>query len=252
MNVYALVVSVAIVGVYVWQDGIMGCADGDRYISGQDQPSPFHRRFHAWPRYVLQAATYASLLMLGVMMGTPTKAALLLALPGAWFIATHPTCVDAPCVLLAWLSSLVAHSNPALSVALACGSGFVHERGPVFASLYALSPWPLLGLVCVGWWRKPISSGPGMWTTIKGTRPYQDLLDGKILLVGLRGLLPIAAYDGMPVRAWLSLAVAFASRVIGTDTCRFLFWAAPPMVADARDVPMWYLALHIVTFRRAI
>lgn len=261
MSLYlAAVASVAMVALFLWQDGILQCSDGDRYTSGKPQPSPFNRRFCGWQRKVLIPLSIGCLVALGTLMGTPTKALLLLSLPGAWFIATHPTCVDAPCMLLAWLSSMFVHTNFQLSIALACASGFIHERGPVFAAVYSLSPIPLLGLFCVGWWRKAEVDDPdpvklvshGAWAAIKAHKPYQDFLDGKVLLVGLRGLLPLAVYDGMPARSWLSLAVAVGSRVLGTDTCRFLFWAAPPIVADARDVPMWYLALHLVTFRRSI
>jgi hypothetical protein len=72
------------------------------------------------------------------------------------------------------------------------------------------------------------------------------------LVWGLRALVPAAMVYGCSPRAWLALAVAFASRLVGTDTGRFLFWAAPPLLADTPDLPMWVVAAHVLTFRRMI
>jgi hypothetical protein len=240
------------------QDGVLECNDGDRYTSGKGQPHPFHRRFTHWPKRVLQATNYLSLLGLGYWCGDWKKALLLLTLPGAWFIATHPTVVDGPLMLLALLSAHYAPTNPLLSVSLSLVAGIIHERGPVFAAVYAFHPLPLLGLLGVQWWRKPPARdkdtlvGLGTLAAIKVHRSYQDLLDGKIVLVGLRGLLPLSVYYGTSPRALLAFLVAYGSRLIGTDTCRFLFWAAPPLVSELPDLPAWVILVHVVTFRRAI
>ncbi len=264
----ALVASVACIGVHVFSDGVSRCNDGDRYTSGAAQPSPFHRRFCGWNKWVLQTLTFISLLGLGLCMGSWWKAVLLLTLPGAWFIAHHPTCTDAITMLLAWCAALLLPTHPYVAVLLSCMAGFIHERGPAFAALYAVAlgvSWPaallLLGWVATGWWRKPSNPdhdklvGMGTWGAIKAHRPYVDLLDGRALGYGLRATIPLACVWLTEPRAWLALAVAFGSRILGTDTCRYLFWAAPPLIA-LTNAPSWVvlpaLAVHLVTFKRAI
>lgn len=245
------------VAAFVWQDGVMNCNDGNRYISGTAQPSPFHRRWCGWPALPLKALSLASLLAMGVLMGTWQRALLFMALPGAWFIATHPTTVDGPAMLLAWVASLLMPTHPYVAVLLSCVAGFIHERGPVFAAVYAMNPLLLIGLVAVGWWRTPAKRdsdplvGLGLWDVMRAHRPYQDLLDPMILRTV--GILPLMALGyGCSLRAWMALALAFGSRVVGTDTGRFLFWAAPALIVDVGDFPLWVLGIHLAVFRRAI
>lgn len=254
-----LLAALAPVALFSWNDGLNRCNDGDRYTSGTAQPSPFHRRFCGWNAYVLGALSLASLLTLGMLMGTWQKALLLLTLPGAWFCVIHPTTTDGPCMLLAWLSSLLMPSHPFFAVLLSCVAGFIHERGPVFAAVYAMHPLPLVGLACVGWWRKArgadgdILVGLGLRDAIKAHKPYVDFLDWRVNLFSLRGLWLLVPYYGVSWRALLAVAVTFGSRIIGTDACRYAFWAAPVLVAELpSDVPAWMVALHVVFFRRAI
>lgn len=253
-----LLASVACVAVYLWQDGLHDCNDGRRYTSRTAQPYPFHRRFCGWPTRVLQASSLVCLVALGCAMGSWKGALLLLSLPGAWFIATHPTTVDAPAMALAWGSSLLLPSHPVAAVACAVLSGFIHERGPVFAALYAWHPLPLLGVVGVGWWRKAARPdndalvGHGFIASVRAHKPYNDFLDAKTTALALRGLVPIGAYLGLPAQAWIAMAIAWASRAVGTDFARFMFWSAPLVVAKLPDVPLWMVALHVMTFRRCI
>lgn len=256
--ILALLASLACVGTIAWQDGLHDSNDGNRYTSGKPQPAPFHRRWCGWNKRALQVASLASMVGLGVAMGDWKRAVLLLTLPGAWFCVTHPTTTDSVCMLLGWVGALLFPAHPFVSVGLSCMAGFVHERGPVFAALYAWHPLPLIGLACVGWWRKPAGRdhdqlvGLGLWAQAKAHRPYVDLLDGKMLGVGYRAALGVAAWWGCSPRAWVALLVAHGSRIMGTDTCRYLFWAAPPLIADSHEAPLWVLAVHLVSFRRAI
>lgn len=259
--VEALIAAIACVVVMLWQDGENPCADGNRYTSGKRQPSPFHRRFCSWPKRLLQACSLVSLVALGALMGSWKGAVLLLTLPGAWFLSTHLTCVDAPAMALALGGSLLFKEHPWVAVFMSCVAGFLHERGPVFAALYAWHPLPLIGLVCVGWWRKPAprrstdSERVGLDTlrgSIEAHRPYVDFLDWRVNVFGMRSVLPLAAWNGAPMSAWTALAVANASRIVGTDGCRFLFWGAPLLIRSMGDVPLWVVALHVVSFRRLI
>lgn len=251
-----LITTLVILSVVLWQDGINDCNDGVRYTSGKLQPSPFHRRFCHWPKRTLQWVSLLSMVGLGVSMRDPYRAAVLLTLPGAVFVATHPTCTDAPCMLLAWMSSTLIDIHPAIAVAMSCAAGVMHERGPVYAAVYSMSPWPLLGLAAVRWWARqaPCDADRLVGNTFIGSvrahKPYQDLLDPWTVVYGLRGSLGMAVYYGCSTRAWMSLALSFGSRIIGTDTCRFMFWAAPPLIADAHDPALWMVFAHVLTFRR--
>lgn len=258
---WAGLVSLVCVAMHLWQDGENRCNDGDRYTSGLPQPSPFHRRWCGWPRPILQLASLVSLVALGALMGTWKHALLFCTLPGFWFCAVHLTCVDAPAMLLAVSAACLAPSHPYAACLLSCLSGFVHERGPVFAALYSASPLLLVGLVAVGWWRAPVPvdrkdpfvAKQGLLDAIKAHRPYTDWLDWKLNALSLRGVLFMSAYYGAPPHAWLSLAVAWASRLVGTDGARFIFWGAPILIRTLpEDLPMWMVAAHAITFRRMI
>jgi hypothetical protein len=181
-----------------------------------------------------------------------------MALPGVWFASTHPTTVDAPAMLFAWLGSQLMPTHPVIGVLLSILGGFVHERAPVFCALYAWSPWPLLGLVASGWWRRPMPSddkhnGHGLLGAIRAHKVYTDWLDMRTHWLHLRGVWGALAWYGCPLRVWATVAVALGSRAVGTDGGRFLLWAAPAVIATVPgDVPLWALALHVATFRRIL
>jgi hypothetical protein len=260
----ALIVAL-IVALYAWQDGVQRCPDGDRYTSGKAQPAPFNRRFCSWPPRLLMVVTWVSLVALAAMLGGWKQSLLFATLPGVWFCAVHPTTVDAPAMLVAWLGASVAPTHPALSVVCSCLGAAIHERAPVFSALYAWSSVPLLGLcvaLCLGLLRKPVASdhplmGHGILASaLAHRRWYQsngmDLLGDGGLVWSLRGLPVMAAWLGADWRAWPALGVAFASRLIGTDTSRFLMWAAPALILRMPDPPLWMVAIHVATFRRVV
>lgn len=257
-------IGVVAVLVYVWQDGVNNCQDGVRYTSGTPQPSPFHRRFHWWPARLLMLVTWLSFVGIAMLLGTPSRAAMFMALPGVFMCSVMPTTVDGPSMVMAAASGALWSSSPALSITLSLAAGAIHERGPVFAALYAWSPWPLVGMLAVQWWATPASPdhrSPELadrlvghrstLATMLAHRPHVDLLNGGGLIWGLRGLPLWAAYAGAPLNAWVALGVAFASRLVGTDTARCLMWAAPAFLMHM-DPPWWVVALHVVTFRRVM
>lgn len=262
--ILAALATLAVMACYAWQDWHdfrpLDCNDGRRYCSGKPQPSPFHRRFCGWNKHVLTVVTLASMLALGTLMGDWKRALLLISLPGAWLITTHPTCVDAPAMLLAWVAGLLFPHHPYFAVALSCASGVIHERGPVFAALYAWHPLLLVGLVGVGWWRKAsqgadkdaFSGQRGLWGAVKAHKPYNDFLDWRVTFFSTRAVLPLAAYYGAPASAWATLAVAWGSRIVGTDFARFIFWAAPALIVALPGVPAWMVVVHLLAFRRQI
>lgn len=263
-HVHAALIGLAAVALYAYQDGVNPSQDGARYTSGTPQPSPFHRRFHAWPARLLMVLTWLSVAASAAMLGTPARALMFLTLPGVWMVVVMPTTVDGPAMMLALASSLLWPSHPALALCCSAMSGAIHERGPCFAAIYAWSSWPLLGLIAVQWWAKkgvPNHTSPELadrlvghkstLATMLAHRPHVDLLNDGGLVWALRGIPLWAAYVGAPVQAWVALGVAFVSRLVGTDTARCLVWAAPAFLMHM-DPPWWVVALHLVSFRRVM
>lgn len=255
MSIAALI-SLALVGVYIWQDGTIMCPDGLRYTSGTAQPRPFHRRFCGWNVAVLQVTTYASLVALGTLMGSWIGAVMLMTLPGAWLLTTRPHTVDAPSMLAAWCASLIFKDHPYAAVLLSCLAGFVHERGPVYAALYTWHPLLLVGLVAVGWWRKPgpldldMRVGRGFVATLDAHRPDHDWLNWRQTFFALRFLPFFAAWHGIATSTWIALGISWATRLICTDIARLAFWAAPLLIRDMPDVPAWMVMVHALSFQR--
>ena len=252
----ALLTSVAVLGVYLWQDGIIDCPDGRRYTSFRRQPYPFHRRWCAWPKWLLTSLSLASLVMLGALMGSWKGALMLLTLPGAWLCATRPTTVDAPAILLALTSSMLFPAHPYAAVLVAIVGGVIHERVPVFAAIYAWHPLLLVGLVGVQWWRKPAPPdadprvGRGFVASLSSHRRDHDWLHWEQTVFAMRGLPLFAAWLGVTPAAWCALALSWAARVVCTDLGRLALWAAPLLIRDLPDVPAWMVLLQAVTFRR--
>lgn len=251
------IVAAVVLAMMVWQDGVNECNDGRRYTSGKSQPTPFHRRWCGWPRKLLIACSYLGVVFVAATLGSWWQSLMFVTLPGVWFVVTRPTTVDAPAMAMAWAGALVFPHNHWAAVMLSMASGFIHERGPVFAALYAWHPLLLLGLVSVGWWRKsaPFDGDkfvglPSLRDTIRVHKSTQDWLNWKSWLFATRGLIPIAALVGVPLSAWAALAVASASRIIATDNSRIVLWGAPALIVAMHDVPQWAVALHALTFVR--
>lgn len=254
--ILAALVSLTVIVVYLWQDGVVDCPDGRRYTSFCRQPYPFHRRWCRWPRNLLWPLTLASLVALGALMGTWKGALMLLTLPGAWLCATRPTTVDAPTILLAFVASMLFPAYPYAAVLLSIVSGVIHERGPVFAAIYAWHPLLLVGLVGVQWWRKPAPPdsdprvGRGFLRSLVEHRCDHDWLDWKQTTLAMRGLPFFAAWLGVTPAAWCALALSWAARLVCTDLGRLTLWAAPVMIRDLPELPAWMVLVHAVTFRR--
>lgn len=267
--------------VYVKADGTRPSPDGLRYTSGEAQPSPFSRRFCGWPPRVLMAANYLAIVALATSLGDWKKAAMFVTLPGVWFLATRPRCVDAVAISLAVAAAHAWHHDAReIAIAFTLLAGLIHERGPIYAAAYAWDPLLLVGLFASGWWRtsKPGAAGVGFFTpqdvaapsavtspslltrlfvrlnpgaaTSEGALRSQELLDWRTHVLPLRGAVFLAAWQGASPSAWLSLGIAYAGRLVATDPGRAMVWAAYPLLASSSKVPGWFLAAHLVTFQR--
>lgn len=250
-RVASATIAALFIAMYVYQDGVQPCNDGRRYTSRRRQPSPFNRRFCGWDADFLKWATWMFLFLTATTLGEWWKALLFMSLPGVWFCATRPQTVDAVSMGLAWGAALELHHRPWLAVALALASGFVHERGPVFAALYAWHPLPLVGLCAVMWWRKaapfdgdPYVGLPSLRATLLAQKKMQDYVDWKSWIYPTKVIVPLAATEHVPLNAWLALLVASATRIMGTDNTRFVMWGVPPVVAGLTSAPLWLVAAH--------
>lgn len=257
----ALIPALAFLAVYLWQDGYErgldpnGMADARFYCGVVSPPvHPFNRRFRGWHPTALMLANWAGFVFLVTSMGDWRKALLVASLPGMWIMCTFAT-VDGPAIALAWASALLCKAgHPVLGACVALAGGFVHERSPVFAAIYALSPWPLLGLVApamLGALYKSSNGNLGFMFHARGSQRMGDWLDWNTWVWPLRGVVPIAVVShAASPSAWLALGVSAMSRLMGNDISRFFVWAAMPFVHEMPAPPLWMCIIHVVSFRR--
>lgn len=245
--------------------------DGVYYLRkaiGKPVPSPYHRRWLmpyvlgpnpvAWfvcTHVSLALTPVAAWLYFGTMgLGGAQRifaAALLTVLPGVWLAPyRYPVLTDAPAFLMSLTIAWLARSGyTSAAVVLSCTLACTRETGPVFAALWAWSPWPLVGLLAVRWWRPaappdsewlahPIAS---VWKMRRTIGPDASLY-----------LRPWgAAILGIVSPSWQTLAtvvVAHAQLIVAHDCIRLVAWCAPVMVASAvPHIPeaWWALALLV-------
>lgn len=198
-------------------------------------------------------------------------AALLSALPGTWRCSLRfPVLIDAPSFSLAlvvaalarWVDTSMATwpGAPLLAlgfVVVALLGGATRETIPIFAAIWAWSPWPLVGLLAVGWWRKAAPLGPDApeWLT----HPVRAAVKLR-LAIELDGSLYLrpfgAALAGLIAPTWQMLAaivLAHGQLLAAQDTVRLTVWAAPVLVLGAAKVipvAWWPLALLVTLMHR--
>ena len=218
--------------------------DGARYLqmaTAIGAPMPFHLRWllptilrgniRAW-----QIASYTGwvLLVLGIgYVGGWTAALLVAVLPGPAFGFKRVVLVDAVAMgIAAWC---MAFDPMWAQVLLGLILGCISERAPIFAALWAWSPWPLVGLIAPmlrymlyrpGPEHPALVGKPAADVIIKPwriglTRNWHDMA----LIVPWGGLL--ASFCWLDVQMALTLFVAYSQLFVATDTVRLYQWAAP-------------------------
>lgn len=246
-----------------------------RMAAGHQVPRPYSRRW-LLPRLLgarperWRALTLASFAILPIVAAGYFSArglagwslffttALLCALPGLRLPLRLPVLIDAPSFALALLVASSASAWPWwITAPLSLILGAIRESGPVFAALWAWSPWPLVGLVASGWWRPraPANETLEPWLA----HPVREAwaLRRRVGLDGGLYLRPWgAAIAGLVAPSWQTLAtvaVAHAQLFVAVDTVRLAIWAAPPLVfAAAQVIPpaLWPLALLVTALHR--
>ena len=163
-----------------------------------------------------------------------------------------PVLVDVPAMTFALsTAAMVEHRMWWAAVPCALLAGATCEKAPVFAALFAWSPLPLLGLVAVGWWRKP---GPDPLTGPAAdalVRPLRSSWEHHKALPLWVWVLPwgagLAALAAPTPQLWATLAAAYALTIVANYTVRLYQWAWPVVAVCAlAAIPAVWLLLALV------
>lgn len=250
--------------------------DSRRYVSmaeGRGAPRPFCYR------WLLPALCGASLVrwrvasVLGVLLtcigivllcGSWWQALagviVFVALPMTEFNLRNPVLTDSLSLGLATVSAaLFVNDLVMLAVLVACVAGMVKESAPVFAALFAFTPWLLLALIpalvrmVVVKPGADVVVGPGIEDTLlhpfrTGVRFHRQMVleRSEYLIAPWGGLL--IALTVIDVRLALCLVVAYGQMLMATDTVRLYQWCAPLVIVYAvACVPAPWLLLLVLS-----
>lgn len=232
--------------------------DGEYYMllsEGARVPRPYSLRW-GLPLLAQQLWVWVFFSMLGLLVTgyllEPRAAWLFVWLPMVALNVRLPVLVDAPAFALALGSATAAsQGQTGLSVALGLAAGATKESAPVFASAWSLSPWPLLGLLAAGWWRRPAPPDKP-WLERPWSSARRDPLDWRRMLLPWGAVLPLAwagaGWDRWTLAAVLSLGLGYAQLLRSMDDSRLYQWAAPAVLVLACRAEGWWvlplLALH--------
>ena len=271
-----------------WPDITLG-PDGARYwtaAQGKPVSRPFHLRWAlpyccgtspkawwltwliSWPILAVAAFGWAHTVTGDWRLSAATTA-LLLSLPGILGPrAVIPVGVDLPATATTmvgvWLVALGHPAQIAAGVIVIGLAATIRETSPVWAALWAWSPWPLIALVAVAVAaviRKPGPDPLGPTFQAIADHPVKAALEhhrgqwrDAWVMVAPWGV-TLAALVGADWRLVAVLAVAYAQLLIATDTTRLLHHGAGPVMAlaAAQVIPTpWLLlavAVHVAWWR---
>jgi hypothetical protein len=272
-----------------WHHPLTGGPDAARYLAaaqGVPVSRPFHLRWAlpyacgtspkawwltwliSWPILAVAAFGWAHTVT-GDWRVALAAAALLLSLPGILGPrAVIPIGVDLPATATTmvgvWLVALGHPAQIAAGVIVIGLAATIRETSPVWAALWAWSPWPLIALVAVAVAaviRKPGPDPLGPTFQTIADHPIRSSLEhhrgqwrDAWVMVAPWGV-TLAALVGADWRFVAVLAVAYAQLLIATDTTRLLHHGAGPVMAlaAAQVIPTpWLLlavAVHVAWWR---
>ena len=250
--------------------------DSKRYVSmaeGRGAPRPFCYR------WLLPALCGASLVrwrvatVLGVLLTCIGIASLcgswwqalagvivFVALPMTEFNLRNPVLTDSLAIGLATVSAaLFVNDLVVPAVLVACVAGMVKESAPVFAALFAFTPWLLLALIPALVHIVMVKPGvdvvvePGIEDTLRhpfrtGVRFHKAMVleRSEYLIAPWGGLL--IALTVIDVRLALCVVVAYGQLLLATDTVRLYQWCAPLVIVYAvACVPAPWLLLLVLS-----
>lgn len=264
-----LLIGLVTVAVLWWTTPQQGSPDGRFYKLtqvGAETPRPYYLRL--LPRLLppsdsgleWRLVCAVSLVLTSVAMsiysgGSWVAVALLMALPGVSLVAWRfPVLVDPPAYALALVSAaLVVTGHPVIGALFALAAGATKESAPVFAALWAWSPWPLLGLLVPAVAYATVTPGKvPEWAHEWLASPRAaaraahsaHALDGRVMLAPWGACLAALTAPTLPIMA--ALGVAYAQLVTANDLVRLYQWAAPPVAVAAASVIPAEFALAVV------
>lgn len=246
--------------------------DGGRFLrmaTGAAEPVPFHLRWllpsvcgESLTAWLL--VTYASIASSAVLIGLLAlkagasqaqaifAAALWLGLPSIRLLAMAPVLVDAFGIACSLASAYaVSQGLPWTAAGIALVGAAAWEKAPVFAALFAWSPWPLIGLVAPVLRRLFVKPG-----VMQKDDPHRHSIEHP-LETGLQSHAgkwrdPIAMLAPWGACLWIlsadpsipiiaTLAFAYSQLLLATDTVRLYQHAAPVVcISAAMTLPIEY------------
>lgn len=176
-------------------------------------------------------------------------------LPGIWRLNVRlPMLVDPAAYCMALGCALCLRAGFWLPSVLLYGLGAsIKETSPLFAAVFAWSPWPLLGILQagivsrLGVFQRKIDLDPTetyLQHPMLEARKVHDFFDPrtKLLPWGAVGILAVfgAGWNHLTLVAAVALAIAYAQLAVAIDNARLYQWAAPAVIAVAlAHPPSW-------------
>lgn len=231
-----------------------------RAAMGLRVPQPYARRWFlpamlgpdptvwVWTTWVALGLTPA---LAWAYFGDWRPALLLSLMPGVWRIPRRfPILLDAPLFAGTLAVAILTREYPYAGAVAALLLGATCERGPVFAAVWAWSPWPLAGLLASGWWLRPAPPDQP-WLT----HPVRAALDLRRAIgwdwsLYTRPLgLAWFGFDGS-LRAILAVCLALGQLLTAQDTIRLTVWCAPVLLERAPHTwPAFLVAVIVAAWR---
>jgi hypothetical protein len=183
-------------------------------------------------------------------------AAFVVGCSGIWrYNWHHPVLVDAPALATTLWAAVCWHYHIWwLAILLVCAAAAMKEASPLFAAMFAWTPWLLVGFAVVAI-RAVMKAGPDVldqnaaWILahpVRASRKYHAGMPVEAFVMPWGAGLAAAA-DLSPQLA-LTVAAAYSQVLVATDTTRLYQWAWPVVaVAASQAVPVpWLLPLILV------
>ena len=185
---------------------------------------------------------------LWVYTGSPLAILFLLCFPLLSFWRNAPILQDLPALALAVWAANVLGWNTSAGIVFALLAGLVNEKAPLFAALYAWSPFPLIGYLSTGIsylgtregpMPERITAQPEMCEEMEYVlahpfRSAQRFLrsrwgDGGLWIQPWGGM--VLALFNPSFQLGATTAVAFGMCFTATDSLRMMVWALPVVAA---------------------